>query len=131
MRYVAILILLALTPISSFCQSSKEYRACNEKAKTPSEMNACAHEEAARVEAKLDAVYAKVLSQAENDPVGLVKIKTAEKDWIAYRDAYISAMFPATHKITEYGAMYPMKVDLLRAKMTHQQITALNHLLQK
>jgi uncharacterized protein YecT (DUF1311 family) len=131
LRYVAILILLALTPISSFCQSSKEYRACNEKAKTPSEMNACAHEEAARVDAKLDVVYAKVLSQAESDPVGLAKIKTAEKDWIAYRDAYISAMFPAAHKITEYGAMYPMKADLLRAKMTHQQITALNHLLQK
>jgi uncharacterized protein YecT (DUF1311 family) len=72
-----------------------------------------------------------VLSQAESDPVGLTKIKTAEKDWIAYREAYISAMFPAAHKLTEYGAMYPMKVDLLRAKMTHQQIAALNQLLQK
>ena len=126
MRYVAILFFVSLTSTPSFCQNSKEYRACNEKAKTPGEMNACAHEEAARVEAKLDAVYAKVLSQAESDPVGLAKIKTAEKDWIAYRDAYISAMFPAAHKITEYGAMYPMKVDLLRAKLTHQQIAALN-----
>jgi uncharacterized protein YecT (DUF1311 family) len=131
LRYVAILFFVSLTSTPSFCQNSKEYRACNEKAKTPGEMNACAHEEAARVEAKLDAVYAKVLSQAESDPVGLAKIKTAEKDWIAYRDAYISAMFPAAHKVTEYGAMYPMKVDLLRAKMTHQQIAALNRLLQK
>jgi uncharacterized protein YecT (DUF1311 family) len=131
LRYVAILFFVSLTSTPSFCQNSKEYRACNEKAKTPGEMNACAHEEAARVEAKLDAVYAKVLSRAESDPVGLAKIKTAEKDWIAYRDAYISAMFPAAHKVTEYGAMYPMKVDLLRAKMTHQQIAALNRLLQK
>ena len=131
MRYVAVFFLIALIPIPSFCQNSKEYRACNEKAKTASEMNACAHEEAARVDAKLDAVYAKVLSQAESDPVGLAKIKTTEKDWIAYRDAYISAMFPAAHKITEYGAMYPMKVDLLRAKMTHQQIAALNALIRK
>jgi uncharacterized protein YecT (DUF1311 family) len=122
---------MALTSTSSFCQSSKEYRACNEKAKTPGEMNACAHEEAARMDAKLGAVYAKLLSQAESDPVGLAKIKTAEKDWIAYRDAYISAMFPAAHKFTEYGAMYPMKVALLRAKMTHQQVAALNLLLQK
>ena len=131
MRYVAVIFFMALTSGASFCQSSKEYRACSEKANTPGEMNACAHEEAARVDAKLDAVYAKVLSQAESDPVGLAKIKTAEKDWIAYRDAYISAMFPAAHKVTEYGAMYPMKVDLLRAKMTHQQIAALNRLLQK
>jgi len=130
-RYVAILFFMALTSTSSFCQVSKEYRACNEKAKTTGEMNACAHDEAARVDAKLDAVYAKVLSQAESDPAGLARIKAAERDWIAYRDAYISAMFPAAHKITEYGAMYPMKVDLLRAKMTHQQIAALNQLLQR
>jgi uncharacterized protein YecT (DUF1311 family) len=130
-RCVAVLFFIALTSAPSFCQSSKEYRACNEKAKIPSEMNACAHEEAVRVDAKLDAVYAKLLSQAEGDPVGLAKIKNAEKDWIVYRDAYISAMFPAAHKITEYGAMYPMKADLLRAKMTHQQIAALNQLLQK
>lgn len=131
MRYIAALFFIVLAPIASYCQNSKEYRACNEKAKTPGEMNTCAHEEAARVDAKLDAVYAKVLSQAESDPAELAKIKTAEKDWIAYRDAYIGAMFPAAHKITEYGAMYPMKVDLLRAKLTHQQIAALNQLLQK
>ncbi len=131
MRYVAAFIFLVLTPITSFCQSSKEYRECNQKAKNPAEMNACAHEEAARVDAKLDAVYAKVLSQDADDPVALAKIKTAEKDWTAYRDAYISAMFPAAHKVTEYGSMYSMKVDLLRAKLAHQHITALNALLQK
>jgi len=130
-KFVTVLFLIALTSASAFCQSSKEYRACNEKAKSPAEMNACAHEEAARVDAKLDAVYAKVLSQADSDPVGLAKIKAAERDWIVYRDAYIGAMFPAAHKITEYGAMYPMKADLLRAKMTHQQIAALNQLLQR
>jgi uncharacterized protein YecT (DUF1311 family) len=131
MRCLAVVLFIAFGSSPSFCQNSKEYRACNEKAKTPAEMNACAHEEAARVDAKLDTVYAKLLSKAESDPVALAKIKNAEKNWIAYRDAYISAMFPAAHKLTEYGSMYPMKADLLRAKLTHQQITALNALLRK
>jgi uncharacterized protein YecT (DUF1311 family) len=50
--------------------------------------------------------------------------------WIAYRDAYIEAMYPAD-KRAEYGSMYPLEADLLRAKLTQQQVAALSEMLQQ
>ncbi len=108
-----------------------EARACNDKAKTQGEMNACASEEAARVDAQLNDVYRKLLSQAASQQEAVAKIKAAEKAWIAYRDAYVDAMYPAKDKQAEYGSIYPMEADLLRAKLTERQVTALKELLQQ
>jgi uncharacterized protein YecT (DUF1311 family) len=93
------------------------------------EMNACASEEAARFDAELNNVYHKLLSQAESQEQAVAKIKTAERAWIAYRDAYMDAMYPASNKQAEYGSIYPMQADLLRAKLTKRQVAALKELL--
>jgi uncharacterized protein YecT (DUF1311 family) len=105
--------------------------ACNDKAKTQTKMNACASEEAARADAELNEVYRKVLAQAGKEEEAVVKSKTAERAWIAYRDAYMDAMYPAKNKQAEYGSIYPMEADLLRAKLTQRQVTALKELLQQ
>jgi uncharacterized protein YecT (DUF1311 family) len=123
MRYLAIAFLIASLP--ALAQDSAQYRACNEKAKAQAEMNACASEEAARVDAELNEVYRKLLSQTANQPEATAKIKAAERAWIAYRDAYMDAMYPAKNKQAEYGSIYPMEADLLRAKVTERQVTAL------
>jgi uncharacterized protein YecT (DUF1311 family) len=94
-------------------------------------MTACASDEAARVDAELNGVYRKLLSKAASQPEAVAKIKAAEKAWIAYRDAYMDAMYPAKDKQAEYGSIYPMEVDLLHAKLTQQQVTALKELLQQ
>jgi len=92
-------------------------------------MNACANQEAARADADLNDVYRKLLSKAANQPEAMAKIRAAERAWLNYRDAYIDAMYPAKDKQAEYGSVYPMEVDLLRAKLTVQQIAALRALL--
>jgi uncharacterized protein YecT (DUF1311 family) len=129
MKYLAIAFLMVSFP--ALAQDSRLYQACNEKAKTQTEMNACASDEAARVDAELNEVYRKLLSKAASSPEAVPKIKTAEKAWIAYRDAYIDAMYPAKDKPAEYGSIHPMEVELLRAKLTQQQVTALKELLQQ
>lgn len=129
MRYVALVFLLASFP--GLAQNSEQHRACNEKAKTQVQMNACASEEAARVDVQLNDAYRKLLSKAASQPEALAKIKAAERAWIAYRDAYMDAMYPAKDKQAEYGSMYPMDADLLRAKLTQRQVTALKELLQQ
>ena len=58
-------------------------------------------------------------------------MKAAERAWVAYRDAYIEAMYPAKDEQTEYGSMYPLDVDLLRAKLTQRQTLALRELLKQ
>jgi uncharacterized protein YecT (DUF1311 family) len=111
--------------------TSKEYAACNEKAKTQIEMNGCASAEATRADKELNRVYAQVLLKSASVPEAAEKAKAAERAWVAYRDAYIEAAFPAKDKQTEYGSMYPLDVELLRAKLTQRQTLALQDLLKE
>ena len=131
MRYLAVVLFIAFSSFPCFAQNSEQYRACNEKARTQAEMNACANQEAARVDAELNGVYRKLLSKAASHPEAVAKIKAAERAWIAYRDAYMDAMYPAKDKQTEYGTAYPMEADLVRAKLTQQQVAALKEMLQQ
>jgi len=129
MKNLLVVFLLAALP--SLAQDSAQYRACNDKAKTQMEMNACASQKAARSDAELNEVYRKLLSQAASQQEAVAKIKAAERAWVAYRDAYMDAMYPAKDKQAEYGSVYPMEADLLRAKLTQQQVVALKELLQQ
>jgi uncharacterized protein YecT (DUF1311 family) len=93
-------------------------------------MNACVSDEAARVNAKLNMTYRALLARVASQPEALAKIKAAQRAWIAYRDAYIEATYPAKDKATEYGSIYPLEVILLRAKLTQRQLAALENMLQ-
>jgi uncharacterized protein YecT (DUF1311 family) len=129
MKYLAIAFLIASLP--ALAQDSAQYRACITKAITQKDMHVCASDEAARVDTELNDVYRELLSKATSPPEAIPKIRDAERAWIAYRDAYIAAMYPAKDKLAEYGSIYPMEVDLLYAKLTRQHVTALKELLQQ
>jgi uncharacterized protein YecT (DUF1311 family) len=131
MKYLATVFLLALVSVSAGAQDSTEYRACNDKANTQTAMNSCAGDEAARVDLQLNDIYRALLQKATNPSDASTKIKAAERAWIAYRDTYLDAMYPAANKQAEYGSVYPMEVALLRAKLTRRQIEALQDLLQQ
>jgi uncharacterized protein YecT (DUF1311 family) len=125
------LLLLTLVSLPLLSQPSpRTFDACADK-KTQAELNSCANEEAKRADAELNSTYRTLLSKAAPRPESVAKIKAAERAWIAYRDAYTEATFPAENKQAEYGSMYPMLVNLLRAKLTQQQITALKDLLDQ
>jgi uncharacterized protein YecT (DUF1311 family) len=131
MRYIWFLLFIALNSPPCVAQDSDQYRACNEKVQSQAELNACANDEAARVDVELNSTYRALISIGGSQPQAVTKIKAAEKAWIAYRDAYIDAMYPAENKQAEYGSMYPMEVSLLHAKLTKQQVIALKELLQQ
>ena len=126
-----LLIVFLLVSLASVAQESAEYRACLDKATTQMAMNTCASEDAARVDARLNEVYRKLLAAAAKQPEALEKIKGAERAWVAYRDAYVEAMYPAKDKQAEYGSIYLMNVNLLRAKLTERQITEVRELLEQ
>jgi len=132
MKYLlSLLLLLSAWPPGVLAQESAQYRACNKKAKTQMEMNACASDEAARADTELNEIYQKVLAAAEKQEEALAKVKASQSAWIAYRDAYMDAMYPAKNKQAEYGTIYPMEANLLRAKLTQRQVIALKELLQQ
>ena len=129
MKCLVVAFLMTVISFACFAQDSAEYRACSDKANTQSEMTACASDEAARVDAKLKTKYRALLARVTSQPEALAKIKAAERAWTAYRDAYIEATYPAEDKATEYGSIYPLDVNLLRAKLTRRQVAALEDML--
>jgi uncharacterized protein YecT (DUF1311 family) len=72
---------------------------------------------------------ARYSQKSRANPKPSQKLKAAERVWIAYRDAYIDATYPAEDKATEYGSIYPLDVNLLRAKLTRRQVAALEDML--
>ena len=130
MRNLALVLFLLLTTLC-FSQTSKQLDDCNAKAKAQPELNACAAQEADRVDAKMNGVYKQLLAKAGSDANDVAKIKAAERSWLAYRDAYIEATYPAADKQAEYGSEYLMDVNLLRAKLTQQHIADLEELLKQ
>jgi uncharacterized protein YecT (DUF1311 family) len=128
--------LLLLTAVFLSCisscgaQESAAFRACNKAAKAQYDLDLCASAEAKRVDAEMNRVYRAVLAAAANDKLAMQKVTIAEKAWIAYRDAFVDATYPAEDKQAEYGTMYPMEVDLLIADLTRSHIRDLKALLQ-
>jgi uncharacterized protein YecT (DUF1311 family) len=94
LNYLALVLFVASSAFPCLAQNSQTFRTCNEKAKTHTEMNACASNELARVEAQMDGVYNTLLSKAADQPEALAKIKAAQKAWLVYRDAYIACNVP-------------------------------------
>jgi uncharacterized protein YecT (DUF1311 family) len=76
-------------------------------------------------------LYRQLLSKAAGEQNAVAKIKASERAWIAYRDAYIDATYPATDKQSGYGSMYGMDVALLRAKLTQQHLADMQELLKQ
>jgi uncharacterized protein YecT (DUF1311 family) len=91
-------------------------------------LNSCASDEAKRVDIELNNVYRKLLETLSDDHNAVTKTKAAQRAWVTYREAYIEAMYPDEDKQAAYGTIYPMEVNLLRARLTREQITALQAL---
>jgi uncharacterized protein YecT (DUF1311 family) len=109
-------------------QGSESLPRCFETATTQLQMNRCARDEAARADAELDRVLRALLIEAVKQPPAAEKVKAAQTAWLAYRDAYLEAMYPARDK-SEYGSSYPTERDLLRAKLTVRQVEAFRQML--
>lgn len=124
-------LLLTLSPVLSPAQNSKQYLDCSHNAQTQAAMNACADQELKRVDTELNNTYRALRAKTAQRRETAAKIKSAQKAWLVFRDAYLEAMYPAGDKQTEYGSMYPMQLALLRAKLTRQQTAALKGLLRQ
>jgi uncharacterized protein YecT (DUF1311 family) len=124
MRSAICFLLLACSCLFSFGQDSPQYRKCGETANSQDEMHRCASEEAGRVDKALNDAYQRLLKLVSKDANASAKIKTAERAWVSYRDAYIDATYPDKDK-RAYGSIYPMEVNLLRAQLTAEHTKAI------
>lgn len=123
MKYLLLAVLLLSGP--AIAQESLPYAECMRTAATQSAIDLCADQEARRSVKTLNQTYRKLLSEVENQPGATAKVAAMERAWVAYRDRYMAAMYPAKDKQAEYGSMYSMEADLLLAELTKAHINAL------
>jgi uncharacterized protein YecT (DUF1311 family) len=77
-------------------QEVPEYRqeACWDKADTQADLRRCAAEDLIVADAKMNAVYEKVLAAYASQPKKQERIKEAQQAWLAYRALEGEALFP-------------------------------------
>jgi uncharacterized protein YecT (DUF1311 family) len=94
-RVLPTMVLTAIASGPLLAQDSGQLDRCMDKANMQFAMNSCANEEAMRVEAELKDLQQKLALAARTEPGASDKIERVAKAWIAYRDAYLEAMYPA------------------------------------
>jgi uncharacterized protein YecT (DUF1311 family) len=55
----------------------------------------------------MNETYSKILKRYEKDQQFIAKLKTAQRAWLAFRDAELDALYPKDNK-QQYGSAYPM-----------------------
>ena len=83
-----------------------------------------------RADDELSGIYNRLMTTARPVKGAVEKIAAAERAWIAYRDAYIEARYPAEDKLAAYGSIFQMEVLFLHAELTRRQTDALRELLK-
>ena len=112
------LIALILLPVSLL--SAQSQRAMNERAISS------AH----RADSTLGALYAQLQAKYRSDSVALRKLQTAQRAWLAFRDAQTDATYPAADRQSAYGSVLPMCVSALREELTRARIDQLRRALR-
>jgi uncharacterized protein YecT (DUF1311 family) len=98
---------------------------CMDNATSQASMNECASNNYGAADKELNQVYQQVLAKYASDKVFIAKLRAAQKAWLAYRDAELEAMFPASDKSLEYGSVYPMCANNALEGMTRKRIEEL------
>ncbi|MGY0505328.1 lysozyme inhibitor LprI family protein [Luteimonas sp. e5] len=92
------------------------------------ELNACAAQELAAADRELNEVYAQVRRRHADDALFLDRLRTAQRRWIAFRDAEMEALFPTEadeDPRIRYGSVNPMCRLNEKARLTRERTAQL------
>ncbi len=92
---------------------------------TQHEMHKEADREYQKVDAELNNVYQKILTEYRSDTIFIDRLKKAQQIWISYRDAELEMKFPIENKQYGYGSAYPMCVSMFMKELTEERIAKL------
>jgi uncharacterized protein YecT (DUF1311 family) len=95
------------------------------QAQTQLDLNRSACAELDAADAELNRVYREIRERYRGETLFLDKLKTAQRAWIAFRDAELAAIYPAEAKQIEYGSIYPMCECTASAGLTRQRTAQL------
>lgn len=70
-----------------------------------------------KADAKLNKVYQRVLAEYRQDKIFIVKLRAAQRAWLAFRDAHIASIYPASDP-REYGTVNRMCRCMILVSLT-------------
>ncbi|CEG57064.1 lysozyme inhibitor LprI family protein [Legionella fallonii] len=76
-------------------------------AETQYELNKAACDQLQKSDNSLNKVYQQVIARYKDDQTFISQFTTAQKKWIAFRDAYVASMYIPQYK-ESYGSVLPM-----------------------
>ena len=115
----------APVPVPAATAASSSGDKCMDNAQSQAAMDECASQSLAAADKELNQVYQQVLAKFASDKVFTAKLRTAQRAWIAFRDAELEARYPASNKSLQYGSVYPMCANNELEAMTRQRIEEL------
>lgn len=128
MRHFILFMLLAL--VTSTSLASEEIN-CNPEG-NQLEMNACAGDDLAKADKALNETYQAIFKKYSDDPLFIRKFRSAQKAWLAFRDAELDARFVCAETNIRlcWGSMYPMLYGELKAELTRDRERQLKLILE-
>ncbi len=105
---------------------------CN-PAGTQREMNVCAADDFRKADAELNATWQALLKKEAADKLFIARLRTAQKAWLAFRDAELAAYFACAEQDVRqcWGSMYPLSFLGRKAAMTQERTRALKAILEE
>lgn len=91
---------------------------CSSSAQTQAELNQDACAKYKKADAEMNAAYRQVLNQYKSETVFVAKFKTAQRAWIAFRDAHLESLYPEPNKLQAYGSVNSMCRCSVLAELT-------------
>jgi len=112
---------------SAFAQKRTWSQPCGDY-DTQSEMNLCAHDEAADADAKLNETYSQLIAKLKGDAFARSKVVASERAWLAYRGADLAAAWPirpGESPTVAYGSVHPLCYYKALTAMTNDRTSEL------
>jgi uncharacterized protein YecT (DUF1311 family) len=96
------------------------------------ELNACANAELAKADKALNDAYRLVLTRMADVPLFVKNLRSAQKAWLAFRDAELEARFSCAEESVQqcWGSMYPMLWSARKAELTKERTRQLRQILK-
>ena len=94
-------------------------------AQTQAQMNQDACRKYEETDAEMNKVYQQVLNEYKKDTAFIQKLKTAQRLWVAFRNAHIESLYPKPNKLAAYGSIHPTCRCLALTEITTARIEAL------
>ena len=129
MRELKFVFVIALLPMMVVAADAPK---CDE-AGTQAQLNACAADEFAAADRKLNEVFQALLKKEAKNTAFVQKLRAAQRTWIAFRDAELEAMYAcdSSNQAVCWGSMLSMCYSSYKAQLTRERTARLQQFLDE